>query len=82
MLFVFIFPCLLSASSYLISLVALMSHCRRYQKLEAEYRSRDTKWSPEEELELLRAFRVFGNRWPLVRIFYFPHRKLSQLKLK
>lgn len=54
----------------------------RYQKLEADYRNRDTKWSPEEELELLRAFQVFGNRWPLVRIFYFPHRKLSQLKLK
>jgi len=54
----------------------------RYQKLEADYRSRDTKWSSEEELELLRAFQVFGNRWPLVRIFYFPHRKISQLKLK
>ena len=55
---------------------------RRYQRLEANYRNRDPKWSHEEELDLLRGFRVFGERWPLIKIFFLPHRKPQQIKLK
>lgn len=40
----------------------------------------DDRWSPAEELSLLRAARVFGRRWPLVVLYALPHRPVSEVK--
>jgi hypothetical protein len=31
-------------------------------------------WTHAEDLDLLRGFQAYGSRWPLVAIFYLPHR--------
>jgi hypothetical protein len=54
----------------------------RYQKLSSNYRERDHEWTHAEQLDLLRGFQAFGERWPLVRIFYLPHRRAQQLRAK
>ena len=54
----------------------------RYQKLSNDYRDRDHKWNHSEELELLKGYQAFGERWPLIRVFYLPHRRSPQIRAK
>lgn len=61
-------------------MLCILTH--RYQTLAIAYRNRDTKWSNSEELDLLRAYQVFGERWPLVKVFFVPHRKTQQIRFK
>jgi hypothetical protein len=56
--------------------------CYRFQKLSADYRDRNHQWPLDEELELLRGYQAFGERWPLVRVFCLPHRRPPQLRAK
>jgi hypothetical protein len=65
----------------LLTVVWWYGNCR-YQKLSSDYRERDHEWTHAEQLELLRGFQAFGERWPLVRIFHLPHRRAQQLRAK
>ena len=61
----------------------LLATLRRYQKLVSQYRARrDLKWPHEEDLDLLRGYQAFGERWPLIKIFFLPHRKPLQIRLR
>eukprot|EP01035_Chromulina_nebulosa_P027310 gene27310-35890_t len=55
---------------------------KTYQRMDAEYRNRDLKWSHEEDCALLRGFQTFGDKWTLVGVFFLPHRKKKELKYR
>lgn len=56
---------------------------KRYHKLELDYKSRDEgKWTHDEELDLLRGFYLFGDRWPLIKLFFLPHKTPHQIKYR
>ena len=37
-------------------------------------------WSRDEDLDLLRGFQIYGNKWPLIAVFFFPHKCRKELK--
>ena len=54
-----------------------------YYRLELDYKVRDEmKWIHEEELDLLRGFYLFGDRWALIKIFFLPHKTSHQIKYR
>jgi len=53
-----------------------------YQILETEFRKRDTKWNHAEDCDLLRGYQIFGEKWPLIQIYYLPQRKKKEMKLR
>ena len=55
---------------------------RKFIRYEAEYSARDSKWTHVEELDLLRGFQLFGEKWPLIKIFFLPHRKTHQIRIR
>lgn len=55
---------------------------RKFIRYEAEYGARDSKWTHLEELDLLRGFQLFGEKWPLIKMFFLPHRKAHQIRIR
>ena len=56
---------------------------RKFIRYEAEYSAmRDSKWTHAEELDLLRGFQLFGEKWPLIKMFFLPHRKTHQIRIR
>ena len=52
----------------------------RYLKLEKEKKARDGKWTHEEDIQLLRGYQVYGEKWSLVSLFFLPHRQRKELR--
>ena len=53
----------------------------RYTALEKSSRERDV-WTHDEDLDLLRGYQIYGDKWPLISIFFFPHRCRKELKAR
>jgi len=53
---------------------------KKYLQLRQEKKLRDNKWSHDEDMNLLRGYQTYGERWSLIRIFFTPNRKRSQIK--
>jgi hypothetical protein len=57
------------------------SKFKRYAALEKNSKGRE-KWSHEEDLDLLRGYQIYGDKWPLISIYFFPHRCHKELKAR
>lgn len=58
------------------------SKFKRYAALEKGNKGRE-KWSHEEDLDLLRGYQIYGqDKWPLIGIYFFPHRCHKELKAR
>jgi len=55
---------------------------KRYIKLDREKRVRDMKWTHNEDLNLLRGFQIYGEKWPMISIFFLPHRSKKDIKAR
>jgi hypothetical protein len=55
---------------------------KKFLKLEKEKKLRDHKWTHEEDLKLLRGFQIYGEKWPMISIFFLPHRNRKEIKLR
>jgi len=38
------------------------------------------KWSLEEDIDLLKGFQVYGDKWPMINLYFLPHRSRRELK--
>lgn len=54
----------------------------RYLKLEPDAKSRDSRWTHFEDVDLLRGFFALGDKWHLISLYFLPHRKKKELKLR
>jgi len=55
---------------------------RKFIRCDAEHNARDSKWTHIEELDLLRGFQLFGEKWPLIKMFFLPHRNTHQIRIR
>merc|ERR1711871_404408 len=53
---------------------------REYLRLERDRKFKDSKWTHREDLSLLRGYQVFGEKWPMINIFFLPHRHRKEIK--
>jgi hypothetical protein len=54
---------------------------QRYLKIQQES-NRDIKWSHDEELELLKGYHIFGDKFHLIELYFLPHRRKKDVKLR
>lgn len=67
-------------ASYHLYLI-MSSAILRYTALQKNCTNRQ-EWSHEEDLDLLRGYQIYGDKWPLISIFFFPHRCRKELKAR
>ena len=57
----------------------------RFVRLVKEKKGRGeelSKWEHSEDVQLLRGFQVFGEKWSLVSSYFLPHRNRRELRLR
>lgn len=55
---------------------------KSYLKLMKERGRNQRKWTLEEDIDLLKGFQVYGDKWPMINLYFLPHRSRRELKIR
>jgi hypothetical protein len=53
---------------------------KKYVKLMRERGKSQPKWTLEEDIDLLKGFQVYGDKWHMINLYFLPHRPRRELK--
>ena len=55
---------------------------KSYLKLMKERGRNQRKWSLEEDVDLLKGYQVYGDKWAMINLYFLPHRPRRELKAR
>jgi hypothetical protein len=53
---------------------------KHFLSLEKERKKKNNEWSHNEDLNLLRGYQVYGEKWPMINVFFLPHRQRKEIR--